>query len=66
MLDEGWLLDGWEDRSEIRGKRPPRRYYELTNAGRDALGAMTRAAREESRVVQWSERWHSMIESLVP
>ncbi len=45
MLDEGWLVDGWEDRASIRQKRPPRRYYELTDDGRTALGAMIQAAR---------------------
>jgi PadR family transcriptional regulator, regulatory protein PadR len=39
MLEEGWLKDGWEDPAEITG-RPPRRYYELTEAGVVALGAL--------------------------
>lgn len=34
MLEEGWLADGWED--QTRG-RPPRRYYEITEAGKVAL-----------------------------
>jgi DNA-binding PadR family transcriptional regulator len=37
MLDEGWVEDGWEDRTTIREKRPPRRYYVLTDKGRLAL-----------------------------
>lgn len=37
MLDEGWLTDGWEDPTTIVKKRPPRRYYELTDEGRAAL-----------------------------
>lgn len=41
MLDEGWLEDGWEDQPRVaRGKRPPRRYYELTDYGKIALGAL--------------------------
>lgn len=31
MLNEGWLTDGWEDPAAIREKRPPRRYYEVSN-----------------------------------
>jgi PadR family transcriptional regulator PadR len=34
---EGWISDGWEDATTITDKRPPRRYYELTDAGRIAL-----------------------------
>jgi PadR family transcriptional regulator, regulatory protein PadR len=49
MLHEGWLVDGWEDRDEIDGKRPPRRYYELTDEGREALGGMVYKARLEAR-----------------
>ena len=48
MLDEGWLTDGWEDPAQIEG-RPPRRYYELTNDGRRALGAQIRQAQLEPR-----------------
>lgn len=36
LLDEGWLVDGWEDLPTAAG-RPSRRYYTLTPAGRDAL-----------------------------
>lgn len=50
MLGEGWLTDGWEDPTSIRGKRPPRRYYELTDEGRRALGGMIEQARKESRL----------------
>ncbi|MGH3922755.1 MAG: PadR family transcriptional regulator [Pseudonocardiaceae bacterium] len=49
MLDEGWLIDGWEDPRTIREKRPPRRYYELTDEGRLALGAVLQAARRDAR-----------------
>jgi PadR family transcriptional regulator, regulatory protein PadR len=37
LLDAGWLTDGWEEPGAINEKRPPRRYYTLTPAGRDAL-----------------------------
>ena len=55
MLDEGWLTDGWEDPTTIVEKRPPRRYYELTDQGRLALGAMLSDARSDARFVdlQW-------------
>jgi PadR family transcriptional regulator PadR len=50
MLDEGWLADGWEDQAHVgRAKRPPRRYYELTDAGRAALGAVLAQARRDTR-----------------
>ena len=47
MLDAGWLDDGWED-PPARGKRsrPPRRYYELTDVGREQLGAVARSAEQ--------------------
>ena len=38
LLDAGWLTDGWETPGE--NKRPPRRYYELTDEGRRELGAL--------------------------
>jgi len=50
MLDEGWLTDGWEDQSPSgRAKRPPRRYYELTDEGKAALGAVLAEARRDVR-----------------
>lgn len=49
MLDEGWVEDGWEDPTTIRDKRPPRRYYQLTDAGRLALGAVLQDARQDAR-----------------
>src|SRR5215472_10991877 len=50
MLDEGWLVDGWENQSQVgRAKRPPRRYYELTDAGKAALGAVLAQARRDPR-----------------
>jgi PadR family transcriptional regulator, regulatory protein PadR len=50
MLDKGWLADGWEDQAQTgRAKRPPRRYYELTDAGKIALGALVAEARRDAR-----------------
>ena len=49
MLKEGWLTDGWEDMKGIREKRPPRRYYELTDQGRIELGAIIAEARRDAR-----------------
>lgn len=49
MLDEGWLEDGWEDPAQLSGKRPPRRYYELTDKGRIELGALLQEARGDAR-----------------
>ncbi len=48
MLDEGWLEDGWEQ-SDPGGKRPPRRYYEVTDHGLLELGAVLEVARREAR-----------------
>jgi PadR family transcriptional regulator PadR len=49
MLDQGWLEDGWEDQSAVQGSRPPRRYYEVTDEGLRELGAMVKAAEQDSR-----------------
>jgi len=49
MLDEGWLLDGWEDPAVIGKKRPPRRYYELTPEGLEHLGGLVAQARSDAR-----------------
>ncbi len=50
MLDEGWLADGWEDQPQAdRAKRPPRRYYQLTPAGKTELAAMLAEARNDPR-----------------
>ncbi len=48
MLDEGWLVDGWEDPADS-GKRPPRRYYELTDHGVHELGGLLAAAQADAR-----------------
>lgn len=44
LLEQGWLSDGWEDATTITDKRPPRRYYELTDSGRVALGELAVSA----------------------
>lgn len=51
MLDEEWLTDGWEDPNTIKAKRPPRRYYELTDQGRVELGALLQEAQRDARFV---------------
>lgn len=48
MTAEGWLESDWEVQDEAR-KRPPRRYYQLTEAGRTELGAVVRQAQREQR-----------------
>lgn len=46
MLVEGWLDDHWESQDEVK-KRPPRRYYTLTDEGRIHLGAVIAQAERE-------------------
>jgi len=57
LLDEGWLEDGWEDPASGERKRPPRRYYELTDEGRQALGGLAEQARNDSRTVRGVGGW---------
>jgi PadR family transcriptional regulator PadR len=49
MLEEGWLEDGWEDAADTLGRRPPRRYYELTSAGRSVVRELVDEMREDIR-----------------
>lgn len=49
MLEDGWVDDGWEDRAEIIGKRPPRRYYELSAKGKAEIGAILDDAHSDTR-----------------
>jgi PadR family transcriptional regulator, regulatory protein PadR len=49
MLDEGWLVDGWEELDSAIEKRPPRRYYRLTEEGSRQLGALLQSARTDRR-----------------
>lgn len=57
MLGEGWIQDGWEDPAEIAGRRPARRYYELTDKGRRELGMVIGDAQRDPRfapVLAWA------------
>lgn len=49
MLERGWLEDGWEELDRETSKRPPRRYYTLTENGRRELGAVVATARRDDR-----------------
>ena len=49
MLQQGWVEDHWESPAEISGKRPPRRYYTLTDDGRAELDAVIRRAVRDPR-----------------
>ncbi|HEX8935797.1 MAG TPA: PadR family transcriptional regulator [Pseudonocardiaceae bacterium] len=49
LLDEGLLADGWEDPTTIQKRRPPRRYYTVTDKGLQKLGAVVQKARSEPR-----------------
>ena len=56
MLERGWLTDGWEDPTTIKEKRPPRRYYQLTDRGREELGRILQGARTDPRFRQLKAR----------
>lgn len=49
MLDEGWLEDGWEDTTDTLGRRPPRRYYELTPDGEAVVRELLQEMRQDVR-----------------
>jgi len=49
LLHDGWVTDGWEDPAEITRRRPPRRYYVLTDSGRRGLGAVVADAQHDPR-----------------
>lgn len=57
MLDDGWLSDGWEDIDSEAEKRPPRRYYQLTEKGATELGAVLRAAASDVRFRGFIAGW---------
>jgi PadR family transcriptional regulator PadR len=57
MLGEGWLTDGWEDASQIKEGRPPRRYYELTAEGISHLAAIRQGARTDARFRALTQRF---------
>lgn len=48
MLKDDWLTDGWED-PPADSRRPKRRYYRLTDKGRDQIGALTQQAAVDAR-----------------
>jgi len=48
MMSAGWLEDHWEEHTGGE-KRPPRRYYTLTDKGRNNLGGVVRRAESEQR-----------------
>ena len=54
MLREGWLEDHWEEHQQDK-KRPPRRYYQLTDEGRAQLGAVVKKAEQEQRFASLKE-----------
>ena len=56
MLDEGWLVDGWEEMTKEGRRRPPRRYYEITDEGRRQMGAVLAEARHDPRFQALSPR----------
>lgn len=55
MMGEGWLEDHWESQDEPK-KRPPRRYYTVTDQGRSELGAVVRRAESEPRFAAMNVR----------
>jgi PadR family transcriptional regulator len=57
MLNDGWLTDGWEDPTTIKEKRPPRRYYELTDNGRHELRELVASARTDARFANLNLGW---------
>ncbi len=55
MLSENWLEDHWEEFGEAK-KRPPRRYYTVTDEGRANLGAVVKRAAREPRFASMKVR----------
>lgn len=52
MLAEGWLKDEWESAGDEPLGRPNRRYYEVTEAGIEQLGALLQRAQTDARFRQ--------------
>lgn len=50
MLEDGWLEDEWELPGEVEGRKKPRRYYTLTDLGRQQLGGISDRALTDERV----------------
>jgi PadR family transcriptional regulator PadR len=58
LLDEGWLVDGWEEPAPAgKRKAPPRRYYELTELGATNLGAVLAARAAGMPLRSWQPRF---------
>jgi PadR family transcriptional regulator PadR len=57
LLDRGWLEDGWEDPSAITEKRPPRRYYTVTEEGLRELGAVVARASADTHYQNQVGTW---------
>ena len=55
MMNEGWLEDHWESQEEAI-KRPPRRYYTVTDKGRSGLGGVVKRAEREPRFASMTVR----------
>lgn len=58
LLEQGWLVDGWDD-APPSGKRkaPPRRYYELTELGAANLGAVLAVRAAGVPLRSWQPRF---------
>ncbi len=57
LLDEEWLRDGWEEMTGPGRRRPPRRYYEITDEGRRQMGAVLAEARQDRRFAGFELGW---------
>ena len=67
MFDEEWLSDGWEDAPETgRRKRPPRRYYEITELGLRELGALPLPVDAARSSIQARGAWVTAMPRAVP
>jgi PadR family transcriptional regulator PadR len=49
LWQDGWLEDCWEEPLDVRGHRPPRRYYELTPDGRALISELVAEMRCDVR-----------------
>ncbi len=51
MVGAGWLTRSQEDPAQVKGSRPPRVYYQVTDQGREALAAIAR----DALIAQWEK-----------
>jgi PadR family transcriptional regulator, regulatory protein PadR len=56
LLAEQWISDGWEDPATVE-KRPPRRYYQLTDRGKLELGALVVGVRSGAQFDTTNPGW---------